>query len=280
MFAILLVAAVLSPPQADATTTAAQQVDTAWSVLQGGVVSSAPDRRLKAIRALQLLPKSPKAQEWAEKALKDNNASVRAEAASVLGAMGASSARPSLRDALNDRELKVVLSAANSLYVLKDPIAYEVYYALLTGERKGNTGLIQSQLDTLHDKKAMEKLMFETGIGFVPFGGMGWEAWKTISRNDAAPVRAQAADRLITDPDPKTGEALAKSCSDKKWQVRAAAANAIARRADPALESSVVPLMTDDNDTVRYTAAAAVIRLSTEERPHPRPSPREKKRRD
>ena len=107
----------------------------------------------------------------------------------------------------------------------------------------------------------MEKLAFETGIGFVPFGSMGYQAWKTVTRDDATPVRVAAAAKLANDPDPKSGEALARMCSDKKWQIRAAAADAIAMRGDPSLAQSLVPLLVDDNDIVRCEAAAAVIRL-------------------
>jgi len=237
-------------------------VEIAWTVLQGGVLSSNAERRVKAIRALELLPHNRKAERWAEKALSDGNTDVRAQAAAVLGSMNAIGAKSQLHNALKDKEVKVVIAAAGALYEMKDPAAYDIYYALLTGGRKSSNGLLQSQLDTLHNRKEVEKLALQTGIGFIPFGGMGWEAWKTITKDDDSPVRAQAAQRLITDPDPATGRAFAASCSDKKWQVRVAVVNAIAKRGDPSLLSSVVPLLRDENDTVRYTSAAAVIYLS------------------
>src|SRR5581483_3214540 len=157
-------------------------------------------------------------------------------------------------------DLKVVVSAANSLYLFKNPAAYDIYYALLTGERKG-PGLLQSQLDTLKDKKQMEKLMFEAGIGFVPFGGMGMEAWKTITRDDNSPIRAAAAEKLATDPDPATAQALGRACADSKSSVREAAVEAIAKRGDPKLLGSVGPLLYDRSDVVRFEASATIIRL-------------------
>ena len=208
------------------------------------------------------MPKNPRAQELAEKALSDVNADVRIAATTALGVMGATSSRHKLEAMLNDKEVKVAVAAANALYLLRDPAAYEVYYALLTGQRKSSAGLLQSELNTLKDRKSVEKLAFETGIGFVPFGGMGYEAWKTVTQDDVSPVRAAAAEKLATDPDPKTGEALAKSCSDKKWRVRAAVVTAIAKRGDPALISPLIPLLTDENRTVQYDAAAAILRLS------------------
>jgi HEAT repeat protein len=247
-------------------------VDQAWSILQDAAESKSPEKRAKAVHALGLLTANHRAQEMAEKALSDPSPDVRVEAATSLGQMGAISARAKLRAAVSDKQVKVVIAAANALFLLKDPSAYEVYYALLTGERKSSNGLVQSELETLRDRKAVEKMAFETGIGFVPFGGMGWEAWKTVTHDDTSPVRAAAAEKLARDPDPKSTEALAQSCSDRKWRVRAAVVNAIAKRGDPGMLVALQPLLQDPNDTVRFDAAAAVLRLSlmSENRPRAR----------
>lgn len=238
----------------------------AWTTLNSGLANTNPDKRSKAVHALGLLQNDAKAETDAEKALTDTSAEVRVQAATALGEMGAKSAEPKLREAINDEDIKVAVAAANALYTFKDPLAYEVYYTLLTGERKG-PGLVRSQINTLKDKKEMEKLMFETGIGFIPFGGMGWQAYKTLTHDDSSPVRAMAAERLATDPDSKTTEALSKACGDKQWRVRLAAVEAIAKRGDRSLATPVRALLFDDNDGVRFEAAAVVIRLS--EKPAP-----------
>lgn len=241
--------------------------NTAWLILQQAAADKSADKRSKAAHALGLLHKNPKAERILQKALIDENAHVRVAASKALGEMGSPSARATLIRALNDPEIEVVIAAANSLYLLKDPAAYEVYYALLTGERKGSQGLLHSELSVLRDKRSLEKLAFETGIGFVPFGGMGYEAWKTITKDDASPIRAAAAQRLAKDPDPKSGRALASACSDNKWSVRAAAVEALIDRGDPALLDRVIPLLEDGNDQVRYDAAAAVLDLSARREP-------------
>jgi HEAT repeat protein len=238
-----------------------QSDDTAWTILQNGLNDKSADKRGKAVHALGILPNNAKATAMAENALTDPNADVRVQAAIALGAMGATSAQPKLKDALKDKDLKVVVAAANTLYLFKNPAAYDIYYALLTGERKG-PGLVQSQLETLKDKKQLEKLMFETGIGFVPFGGMGYEAFKTITHDDTSLIIAAATEKLVTDPDAKTTAALGRACSDKKWRVRVAAVDTIAKRGDPALLVSVTPLLYDSNEEVRFEAAAATIRLT------------------
>jgi HEAT repeat protein len=107
----------------------------------------------------------------------------------------------------------------------------------------------------------------EQGIGYVPFAGIGWDAWRYTHKKDPHPVRAVAATLLAHDPDPKTGTALVKTAlNDKDWIVRAAALEAIAQRGDPSLESKIEMSLFDANSHVRYTAAATVIRLSTLER--------------
>ncbi len=254
----------------------AEANDASWKLLQNGMADKNADRRAKATHALGLLQHDVKAEELAAKALSDTNADVRVQAATALGQIDARSAQPRLKEALKDGELKVVVAAANSLYLFKDPAAYDVYFALLTGERK-EPGLVKSQMDTLKDKKQLEKLVFEAGIGFVPFGGMGYEAFKTVTQNDSALVRIVAAEKLATDPDPKTAKALGEACSDKDWKVRVAVVEAIASRGDPALLPSVTHLLYDSKDEVRFESAAAIIRLTT--KPSAPPSATKKKRR-
>jgi HEAT repeat protein len=257
MIALLLFIALNTPPTSIST-----PVDRAWSILDDGIKNKDAARRAKAVHALGLLRSSRRAEGFAEKALEDENQEVRVEAATALGRLGVSSARPKLRRALDDNEPKVVIAVANALYELKDPMAFDVYYALLTGERKSSNGLVQSQLDRLRNRKEMEKLAFETGIGFVPFGGMGYEAWKTITHDEGSSIRVLAATRLAHDPDPKSADALIEFRFDKKWQVRAAVVNAIAERRDRSLLDPVIALLDDENDNVRYDAAATVVQLS------------------
>ena len=263
MLRVLLMLAVSGAPSRSATST-----DTAWIILEQAAADKSADKRAKAAHALGLLKKDNKAEDMLEKALADVNVSVKVAAAKALGQMGAASARPKLRQALKDVDIEVVIAAANALYLLKDPAAYEVYYAVLTGERKSSYSLVQSELNILKDRKSMEKLAFETGIGFVPFGGMGYEAWKTVTKDDTSPVRAAAAERLAKDPDPKSGRALANSCSDRKWKLRMAAVDAVAERNDPALIDALMPLLDDGNDNVRYDAAAAILHLKAHHATH------------
>ena len=218
--------------------------------------------RATAVGALGLLAHNSRARLMAEKALADEKPEVRSAAAASLGEMGAKASIPKLRDATDDPEPTVVFAAAHSLIQLHDHFGYEVYYEILTGERKGSKGLIASQTAILKDPKKMAELGIQEGISFIPYAGMGWEAVKVIRQDDSSPLRAAAVKILIQDPDPQTTKALEDALSDKHWTVRAVALEALAKRDDPSVLDVVIPYLYDEKNAVKYTAAAAVLRLS------------------
>lgn len=234
-----------------------------WSILERGAADPNDERRAKAVHALGLLSKNERARKLAESALGDPNSDVRAVAATALGQIGLRASAAKLKEALRDAETEVVFSATAALFLIGDPAAHEVYYAVLTGERKTGDALVQSQLDRLNDPEALARIGFEAGVGFIPFGGISYKMFKSIRQDHATPVRAAAAKKLASDPDPKSGEALRKACSDEKWLVRASAVSAIAERGDKKLVSAVMPLLDDPEDIVRFTAAAATVRLGS-----------------
>ncbi len=235
----------------------------AWDMLMTAALSPRASERTNGIRALGLLRGNSQARQLAERGLSDSNVDVRRAAATALGQMHATESIPKLENALSDHKIPVVMAAAQSLRELKDDkSAYAVYYDLLTGERKAGDGLIAQQLATLKNPKELAQIGFSEGIGFVPFAGIGWDAWRTMHKKDPNPVRAVAATLLAHDPDPASGRALVKATNDKDWIVRAAAVEAIAQRGDASLMPHVVTKFSDKNAKVRYSAAAAVIRLS------------------
>lgn len=234
----------------------------AWKILQEGMSDSNLNERAVAVRVLGLIPKDPRAIELAEQALQDKDPGVRASGAEALGKMGSKNSAPKLVGLLKDKEIPVVMAAAQALKSLGNEKAYEVYFAILTGERKSGAGLMDEQKKMLHDPKKMAQFGVEQGLGYVPFAGIAMGAFKAINKDDVSPVRAGAAMALSSDPDPHSGEALVAAASDKSVIVRAAALNAIALRNDASLLPGIVPLMKDEKSVVRYTAAAAVVRLS------------------
>jgi hypothetical protein len=63
--------------------------------------------------------------------------------------------------------------------------------------------LIRQQIDTLHDTKELARIGFEIGIGYIPFAGICWDAWRYTHKKDPHPARAFAAPYLRTIPIPR-----------------------------------------------------------------------------
>ncbi len=252
----------VTAPATNTSATPETPREKAWGILREALQDDSADKRAKAVRALGLLPRNAEAGNAAIGALKDDKTNVRLAAAAALGSMHAEQATSELEKVLSDSEPVVVLAAANSLLLLHDDAGYDVYYDVLTGERRANKGLIKGQLDTLKDKKKMAGLGFEEGIGFIPFAGIGYEIFKTVTKDDSSAVRAAAAKKLAHDPSPDSGEALVTATSDKNWTIRAAALEAIAERGDRSLVPKIAAAMDDDRELVRFMAAACIAHLS------------------
>ena len=252
-----------------AATCAAQSPrEQAWTVLKQGLDNSNIEKRIKAVAYLGLLPDDSQALAAALTALKDPKPEVRTAAAQALGEMGARSAIPQLKQALQDSDPSVILASGHALLALKDDEGYDVFYAVLTGQEKPGVGLLGEGKKAFDDPRKLATLGFQTALGFVPFGSVGLSAYKFLSKDDSAALAA-AALTLANDPDPKSGQALADAAlNQKKWLVRAAAFNAIAKRGDPSLMHTGVLGLQDAEDEVEYAAAATVIRLSDIEAGH------------
>lgn len=197
-------------------------LDQAWSVLLAGAADKGSDERKAAMRVLQLIPGDAKAVGLAEKGLHDKDPDVRGAAALSLGDMKSKSAIPQLVAAVkSEKEGAVVMAEARALIQLGNEKGYEVFYAVLTGQRKSGEGLIggeEKQLDDLmRNPKQMEAMAFEQGIGFVPFGGYGLQVYQVIHESESKDpiIKATSIKVLAKDPDPLSGKALLASTTDK-----------------------------------------------------------------
>jgi HEAT repeat protein len=261
--ALAILLAIVNAMAAQETKAAQDSKAKAWQMLEDGIASDDTDKRVIAIRVLGLLKGDPHAIELSEKALKDPDEKVRAAGATALGEMRAKGSIPKLHQALKDDDVGVVMASAHALHAMGDPVAYEVYYAVLTGERKSGAGLLEQQKKMLKDPKKMAQFGFEQGLGFIPFASIGYGVVKAVRKDDVSPVKAGAAKVLASDPDPRSGKALEDATFADSATVRAAALDALARRDDPSLIKAAETAMNDENTAVRFTAAATVVRLST-----------------
>jgi HEAT repeat protein len=219
--------------------------ENAWQILQAGLNEHSTSNRAAAVRVLGLLQGDP-----------------RAAAATALGQLGSGPSIPLLKEALADKNNRVFFAAADSLLTLGDPAGYDLYYEVLTGERKSGEGLIPEKKKLISDPRALTLMGLGVGIGFAPYAGYGWMMWQELTHDYMSPVRVNALKKLANDPDPRIGEGLVRAASDKHTTVRVAALSAIASHGDPGLISAIEPHMKDKKAAVRYTAAAAFLRLS------------------
>ncbi len=253
-----------SVPAESKPMTQASSRQKAIDLLESGLAETSKSRRAVAVRVLSMVPGERWAVTAAENAMKDDKPEVRAAAAFSLGELRDAGAIPALKEALDDQETLVALAAAHALLLLKDTSGYDVYYAILMGDRKGK-GLVADQIATLKDPKKMAIMGFEEGIGYVPFAGIGYDAIRTIVKNggDSTPVRAAAAKVLTNDPARITADALIQvALTDKSPIVRMAALDALSRRGDPSLMERMAAALQDGNDAVQFTAACAILHLS------------------
>jgi HEAT repeat protein len=221
-------------------------------------------QREAAVKALSLIEGNRQAIRFSLRAMRDKNPRVRAAAASTLGQLHATATIPALRAAISDKDASVMLAATNALFVLKDPIAYEIYYAILMGDKKTSAGTIQSQIDRLKDPKEVAQMGVQEGIAFVPYAGMGYEAYRQLKKHDNSPVRAAAARFLALDPDSISEDALIQvAVADKNIIVRQAALDALAEKSDPKCIQRLAMNLDDDKYPVRYRTAATIIRLGS-----------------
>jgi len=237
---------------------------TAWKVLETGLAEKSAGQRVAVVRVLGLLPDDTHAAVLAEKALKDRSGSVREAAATTLGQMHVAGTDAALKQALNDKQLPVVIAAAHALQLLNNPACYDAYYELFTGERKNNTGMVAQEMKILRDPKQVAAIGLSEGISFVPYASIGWEAIRRImkDRKEGATEKAALLSALATDPEPRTDDVLLAATQNKNWVVRVAALEAIAKRGNPALLPDIAPKLDDPKGEVRYTAAATVIHLN------------------
>ena len=239
--------------------------NSAWKILQAGTEDKSSVKRSQALTALGLLAGDRRAAETAERALGDASSEVRVAAVNALGDMNAKGSIPKIKNILNVSDARTVVAIAAVLKKFNDPEAYEIYYEILTGERKAGGGILSG----LKDKKSLEKMGFQEAIGFIPFGGVGLGAYNYFKQNSTANVDVAAAVALADDPDPASETALVKASFEGKEVVQVAALRALARRGDPKVTSDISPAMYSDHSIISYTAAAVVIHLTSLRTTHP-----------
>ena len=173
----------------------------AWTLLEGGLKEGKPDLRTAAAQALGLAAGKDRARVLAESVLSDQDAGVRAAGAEALGQIGLPAAVPALKKALRDQSARSSsrLPAPCSTSRIRRPMRSTTRSSPANADGRL---LVASQMEMLKDPQALAKIGFEAGLGFIPFGGLGYKAVKAFTTDKTSPVRAAAAQRLIKRPGP------------------------------------------------------------------------------
>jgi HEAT repeat protein len=231
----------------------------AWGILDAGLQDKSADRRAEAIAALGVAAGDKRALETLEEFLQDPKPEIRTAAVAALGVMNAKSSLPKIKALLSDSDAKTTLAIAAVLQKFGDPEGFEIYYELMTGERKDG----QKITDGIKDRKGLEKMGAETAIGFLPFGGVATGAYDYISGSNKSGANAYvtAVNALAEDSDPRVKKALVQAAFGGKVPVRVAALRALAKQGDPTVVNDIEPAMHSDKAVVSYTAAAAILHL-------------------
>jgi HEAT repeat protein len=241
----------------------------AWEALNEGIADGDAEHRRQAIVAAGTIGSAPQAVQIVQRGLEDKNALVRQTAAVTLGEMGARSAIPDLKKALDD-DPEVSFSAAKALWDLGDPAGREIVQEVMEGERTDTPGKLKGALrDAKHKlrpaqlvmmgvKEASGALLGPASIGVVA----AEEAVKETRKDAGAPGRVIAAGILAKDPGDYALTLLEWSLSDKSGAVRLAVAKALGERGNQETMPKLVIALSDDRRDVRYMAAASLVKLS------------------
>lgn len=241
-----------------------------WQALSAGLADANAEHRQQVIVAIGTIGPIPRAVQMIEQCLQDKNALVRQTAASTLGEMGARSAIPDLKTAMDDNDPAVSFTAAKALSQLGDETGREIFQQVMEGERTEGPGKFKSAV-----KQAKHKLrpaeLSRMGVNEASGALLGpasipiiaaEEAVKDIKTDPGAPGRAVAAGVLAKDPDPSSLAVLEDSLSDKNEAVRLAVVKALGERGNLLTIPKLLPVLSDDHHAVQYMAAASIVKLS------------------
>ena len=233
--------------------------DEAWGILDGGLQDKNVDKRAEVLAALGVAAGDARALKTLEECLQDPKPEIRTAAVAALGDMNAKSSLPKIKALLSDSDAKTTLAIAAVLQKFGDSEGFEIYYELVTGERKDG----QKITDSIKNRKGLEKMGAETAIGFLPFGGVATGAYDYISGSNKSGANAYvtAVNALAEDSDPQVKKALVHAAFGGKVPVRVAALRALAKRGDPTVVNDIEPAMHSDKAVVSYTAAAAILHM-------------------
>jgi HEAT repeat protein len=198
----------------------------------------------------------------------------RALAIRTLGWIGAAEAVPALLDRLSDRNRYVREAAVRALGRLGDPTALGRLAGLFRTPGPVGTGVVYDALTSLGPEAApvfahglgspVESVRIAScfGVAAVSAGEDARRGLETLLADEAAPVRAAAAEASGLVGGDAVSEALARASRDDEPTVRRAAVSALGSYDDPRAVELASAALVDPDREVAIRAAESLVRLS------------------
>jgi hypothetical protein len=79
---------------------------------------------------------------------------------------------------LTDQDISVALAVGHALIQLRSNSGYDLYYSLVVDVRKDKTSPIAGELNQMKTPARAIRFAFDQGVGFMPYGGYGIEAYR------------------------------------------------------------------------------------------------------
>jgi HEAT repeat protein len=248
-------------------TTAAQRIDSAWTMLTDAAADGKrPQTRIQALAALGML-RTAHSEKLIEAAMQDSDVDVRTAAALAAGQSGDRNLTTPLRNLLDDKEPQVVFTAAMTLWKMNDRSGEDILMAVADGDRSTNPSMMHGaahKIDKdLHQPGKLAKLGAIQGASMLlgPFG-FGITAIQFMHQSGGDLARASAIQQLAEEHTELVHKELIEALGDKDPSVRAAAAQGLVDYRDRATQLAIYPLFVDPRTPVRLTAAAAYLRTT------------------
>jgi len=254
------------PAREPGTATVAENIATAWSLLTTAVTDTKhPQRRIQALAAIGTLGASPRAEKMLTTALGDPDLDVRTAAVLAAGLSKDRNLIAPLRHMLDDKEPQVAFTAATTLWRQNDHSGEDILRAVVDGERKTNSGLMNGAMHTanqdLHSPSTLARIGALQGASILlgPFG-FGITAYEYVHKNGGDNARVLAVEQIAQERNAAIRDELVAALDDKDPAVRAAAAKVLGSYREKQVRTALANLFYDPKLPVRLTAAAAFLR--------------------
>lgn len=248
-------------------------LDTAWEMLDTASQSTNVQEEAAGLLALSSMSGYDRADNMVAVAMQNKDVDVRLNAVAAANTMQDHELIPALQGALKDQSPEVMMLAAATLWRMHDDSGLDILTGVLTGQVKGNSSYLKSQMHKFgrdaHDPTAMAMMGAQAGTSALlgPFGFVFGAAKSAIMGPGPNSPRVIAANLLASDKSEETKNNFLMTLKDKDPFVRTASARALGGFHGADVTDALIDGFDDQKPSVRYMAAASYIRVKEPVKP-------------